>query len=83
MDLALTFSFPLFIFLSFFLCIGYKLKYHANGKDKEPIEIDFTPPFRRIRLVPDLEAILGVKFPDLDTEGKKNKGSGREDRKRE
>lgn len=25
---------------------GYKIKYHANGYDKEPIEIDFTPPFR-------------------------------------
>jgi len=25
---------------------SYKIKYHANGVDKEPIEIDFTPPFR-------------------------------------
>lgn len=25
---------------------GYKVKYHANGLDKDPIEIDFTPPFR-------------------------------------
>lgn len=25
---------------------GYKIKYHANGLDKAPIEIDFTPPFR-------------------------------------
>lgn len=25
---------------------GYKIKYHANGSDKDPIEIDFTPPFR-------------------------------------
>lgn len=25
---------------------GYKIKYHANGVDKDPIEIDFTPPFR-------------------------------------
>ncbi|KAL2898261.1 Lysine--tRNA ligase cytoplasmic [Bienertia sinuspersici] len=24
---------------------GYVIKYHANGLDKEPIEIDFTPPF--------------------------------------
>ncbi|GKV51792.1 hypothetical protein SLEP1_g58417 [Rubroshorea leprosula] len=23
---------------------GYKIKYHTNGLDKEPIEIDFTPP---------------------------------------
>ncbi|KAE8731857.1 Lysine--tRNA ligase [Hibiscus syriacus] len=24
---------------------GYKIKYHANGLDNDPIEIDFTPPF--------------------------------------
>ncbi|XP_010489098.1 PREDICTED: uncharacterized protein LOC104766832 isoform X2 [Camelina sativa] len=29
----------------------YKIKYHANGYDKEPIEIDFTPPFRRIDMM--------------------------------
>lgn len=27
---------------------GYKIQYHANGVDKDPIEIDFTPPFRLI-----------------------------------
>lgn len=27
---------------------GYVIKYHANGLDKEPIEIDFTPPFRSL-----------------------------------
>nr|GEY17590.1 lysine--tRNA ligase, cytoplasmic-like [Tanacetum cinerariifolium] len=25
---------------------GYKIVYHANGYDKEPIEIDFEPPFK-------------------------------------
>lgn len=25
---------------------SYKIKYHANGLDNDPIEIDFTPPFR-------------------------------------
>ena len=25
---------------------GYKIKYHANGQENDPIEIDFTPPFR-------------------------------------
>lgn len=24
----------------------YKIKHHANGLDKDPTEIDFTPPFR-------------------------------------
>lgn len=23
-----------------------RIKYHANGMDNEPIDIDFTPPFR-------------------------------------
>lgn len=27
---------------------SYKIKYHANGMDKDPIEIDFTPPFRQV-----------------------------------
>lgn len=27
---------------------GYKIKYHANGLDSDPIEIDFTPPFRSL-----------------------------------
>src|SRR5687767_6397760 len=52
---------------------SYKIQSHANGRDQPPIAIDFAPPFRRIRLVPDLEAKLGVKFPDLDTEGKYEK----------
>lgn len=29
---------------------GYIIKYHANGVDKDPIEIDFTPPFRSLLL---------------------------------
>lgn len=31
---------------------GYKIKYHANGLDKDPIEIDFTPPFRFVMYLP-------------------------------
>ena len=27
---------------------GYVIKYHANGLEKDPIEIDFTPPFRSL-----------------------------------
>ena len=27
---------------------GYKVKYHSNGLDNDPIEIDFTPPFRSV-----------------------------------
>jgi len=40
---------------------GYKVPY----EDKE---IDFTPPFRRIRMLPALEAKLGVPIPPLETE---------------
>ena len=25
---------------------GTRIKYHANGADNPPIEIDFTPPYR-------------------------------------
>ena len=51
---------------------GYKIKYHPDGPDGKEFEVDFTPPFKRLRLVEDLEKILGVKFPDptkFDTEG--------------
>lgn len=41
------------VYLTFFLTGmvkeltgGYKIKYHANGVDQDPVEIDFTPPFR-------------------------------------
>eukprot|EP00201_Polytomella_parva_P010993 CAMPEP_0175053176 /NCGR_PEP_ID=MMETSP0052_2-20121109/8777_1 /TAXON_ID=51329 ORGANISM="Polytomella parva, Strain SAG 63-3" /NCGR_SAMPLE_ID=MMETSP0052_2 /ASSEMBLY_ACC=CAM_ASM_000194 /LENGTH=577 /DNA_ID=CAMNT_0016317677 /DNA_START=166 /DNA_END=1899 /DNA_ORIENTATION=- len=42
---------------------SYKIKYHANGMDQEPIEIDFTPPWKRISMVSGLEEALGVKLP--------------------
>eukprot|EP00262_Sarcandra_glabra_P015773 TRINITY_DN4952_c0_g1_i1.p1 TRINITY_DN4952_c0_g1~~TRINITY_DN4952_c0_g1_i1.p1 ORF type:complete len:629 (-),score=136.26 TRINITY_DN4952_c0_g1_i1:178-1986(-) len=48
---------------------GYKIKFHANGLDKDPIEIDFTPPFRRIDMIQDLEAIANLNIPkDLSSE---------------
>ncbi|XP_076370976.1 lysine--tRNA ligase-like isoform X1 [Tachypleus tridentatus] len=43
---------------------SYKLTYHPDGYDGEPMEIDFTPPFRRVKMIPDLEKALGVKLPD-------------------
>ncbi|XP_059459919.1 lysine--tRNA ligase, cytoplasmic isoform X2 [Corylus avellana] len=42
---------------------GYKIKYHANGSDKDPIEIDFTPPFRRIDMIEGLEKIANLNIP--------------------
>ncbi|XP_019756420.1 lysine--tRNA ligase isoform X2 [Dendroctonus ponderosae] len=41
----------------------HKVKYHPDGPEGEEYEIDFTPPFKRIPMVPALEAALNVKFP--------------------
>ncbi|XP_077231280.1 lysine--tRNA ligase, cytoplasmic-like [Tasmannia lanceolata] len=48
---------------------GYKIKYHANGLDKDPIEIDFSPPFRRIDMIKELESMAKLSIPkDLSSE---------------
>jgi lysyl-tRNA synthetase class 2 len=51
---------------------SYVIQYHTDADDKgpgEPKTIDFTPPFRRARMVPDLEKILDVTLPkDLSTD---------------
>lgn len=48
---------------------SYKIQYHANGPDQAPVEIDFTPPWRRISMVKGLEEALGTALPsDLTTE---------------
>lgn len=51
---------------------SYKIKFHPNGPEaEEEIEVDFTPPFKRVSMLPTLESILGVKLPaasDLGTE---------------
>ncbi|KRT82728.1 tRNA synthetase [Oryctes borbonicus] len=41
----------------------YKIKYHPDGPEGEEVEIDFTPPFKRVKMLPTLESILNVKFP--------------------
>lgn len=51
---------------------SYKITYHPDGQDGQAYEIDFTPPFRRINMVYDLEKAIGVKFPPaecFETEG--------------
>lgn len=47
---------------------SHKIKYHPNGiEDKETvIEIDFTPPFRRIPMMKGLEEVLGIELPKGD-----------------
>ncbi|CAA6662091.1 unnamed protein product [Spirodela intermedia] len=48
---------------------GYKVKYHANGVDKDPIEIDFTPPFRRLEMIQGLETMANLDIPkDLSSD---------------
>ncbi|KAL9265860.1 Lysine--tRNA ligase, cytoplasmic-like protein [Drosera capensis] len=48
---------------------GYVVKYHSNGLDKDPIEIDFTPPFRRIDMIEELEKIANLSIPkDLSSD---------------
>ncbi|XP_063943936.1 lysine--tRNA ligase-like [Daucus carota subsp. sativus] len=42
---------------------GYKIGYHANGFENEAIEIDFSPPFRRVDMIEDLEKMAGLDIP--------------------
>lgn len=43
---------------------SYKVKLHPEGPDGPVWEADFTPPFRRFYMFPELEKILKVKLPD-------------------
>ncbi|XP_066438695.1 lysine--tRNA ligase isoform X2 [Eleutherodactylus coqui] len=45
---------------------GYKVTYHPEGPEGPAYEIDFTPPFRRISMVHELEKVLGKKLPPTD-----------------
>lgn len=54
---------------------GYKVTYHPEGPDGPVWDVDFTPPFRRIRMIPELESKLGVKFPHPNDFGKEGKFS--------
>ncbi|XP_056846612.1 lysine--tRNA ligase, cytoplasmic isoform X4 [Raphanus sativus] len=48
---------------------GYRVKYHANGYDKDPIVIDFAPPYRRIDMIGELEKMANLNIPkDLASE---------------
>merc|ERR1711988_1593833 len=42
---------------------SYKIEYHPDGPEGEPIEIDFTPPWPRISLVEEVEKQAKVKIP--------------------
>ena len=43
---------------------GYKVTYHPVEDDPSKIfEVDFTPPFHRVRMIAELEQKLNVTFP--------------------
>lgn len=44
----------------------YKVPYHPDGPDGEALELDFTPPFKRVSMITTLEEKLKVKFPATD-----------------
>jgi len=41
---------------------SYKIQYHPDGPDGEAVEIDFTPPWRRIPMVEEIEKKAGIKI---------------------
>ncbi|XP_043275690.1 lysine--tRNA ligase isoform X2 [Venturia canescens] len=45
---------------------NYKITYHPDGPEGEPVEIDFTPPFKRVQMMETLEEKLKVKLPEAD-----------------
>lgn len=45
------------------LIVSFQIKYHPDGPDGEEVEIDFTPPFKKLSMISTLEKILNVKFP--------------------
>ncbi|ELU10222.1 hypothetical protein CAPTEDRAFT_164486 [Capitella teleta] len=47
-----------------------KVVYHPDGPEGEAWEVDFTPPFKRVDMLDELDKALGVKLPrdKLETE---------------
>ena len=48
---------------------SYVVTYHPHGTDKPPMTIDFTPPFKRLDMIEEIERIAGVRIDPskLDT----------------
>ena len=53
-----------------------KITYHPEGPEGEALEIDFTPPFRRVSMIDELQKILKVQFPPLEKLHTDGKGEG-------
>jgi lysyl-tRNA synthetase class 2 len=45
---------------------SYKITYHPDGPEGEAVEIDFTPPFKRISMMSALEEAMKEKLPSPD-----------------
>ncbi|XP_022914240.1 lysine--tRNA ligase isoform X1 [Onthophagus taurus] len=45
---------------------SYKITYHPDGPEGIAHEIDFTPPFKQVSMIPTLEKELNVKFPPTE-----------------
>ncbi|EAW95622.1 lysyl-tRNA synthetase 1 [Homo sapiens] len=45
---------------------SYKVTYHPDGPEGQAYDVDFTPPFRRINMVEELEKALGMKLPETN-----------------
>ncbi|GBM00789.1 Lysine--tRNA ligase [Araneus ventricosus] len=43
---------------------SYKTKYHLDGPSSQKYEIDFTPPFKRVKMWPFLESALKMTLPE-------------------
>ena len=43
-----------------------QVTYHPEGPEGPEWTVDFTPPFRRLKMFPDLEKALGAKLPAPD-----------------
>ncbi|XP_019864333.1 PREDICTED: lysine--tRNA ligase-like isoform X1 [Amphimedon queenslandica] len=47
---------------------GYNVTYHPNDDDpSQEFKVDFSPPFRKVKMIPELEKQLNVTFPKPDT----------------
>lgn len=42
---------------------SYKVTYHPDGPEGEAVEVDFTPPFKRVSMIKTLEEVLQTSFP--------------------
>ena len=46
------------------ICGSYLLKYRPDPNKEDVLEIDFTPPFRRVKMIPTLNEMLKCEIPE-------------------